>query len=382
MLCRELTRRGVDFERRDNCLARVADFDLAQDILDQQAWLPWSDLLTDLTRGICPPLLELPFFDGQLQPYWSADETEYATDVLFRSDAALAQLYPSLLRHSIATFSSRHVMRFLGKVRIPKTGVDPRFNGEVSTHLLHRPEGVCVKHHLNYNSLKMYDKQGSVLRIETTINDTDDFGVYRAAESDGSAARPAATAPTERNAATKGNAAEEPPAGAAKPAVKKKWRKLRKGVVDLPRRCEVSRAANTRYLTALSAVDSSTPLGELTDRLAVPVVRQGHRSRGLHPLTGLDARCLTTLLQGEYTINGFRNRDVRESLFGTADDPAERRRQAGQVTRMLRLFRDHGLIQKVPRTHRYQLTAEGRRILPAFSVARAASTQALGKLAA
>ena len=42
-------------------------------------------------------------------------------------------------------------------------------------------EGVCVKHRLNRNTLKMYDKQGSVLRVETTINDTSDFGVHRAA---------------------------------------------------------------------------------------------------------------------------------------------------------------------------------------------------------
>lgn len=131
--------------------------------------------------------MELRFFDQQLQPYWSADATEYATDVMFRSNAALAELYPQLLQHSMTTFSSQHVMRILRKMRVPKDGVYPRFNGEVSTLLLHRPEGVCVKHYLNRNSLKMYDKQGSVLRIETTINDTSDFGVHRTSESAGPA---------------------------------------------------------------------------------------------------------------------------------------------------------------------------------------------------
>ena len=63
---------------------------------------------------------------------------------MFRSNAALAELYPSLLQHSMTTFSRQHVMRFLGKMRVPKDGVDPRFNGEVSTRLRHRPEGVCV----------------------------------------------------------------------------------------------------------------------------------------------------------------------------------------------------------------------------------------------
>ena len=40
-------------------------------------------------------------------------------------------------------------------------------------------EGVCVKHYLEENSLKMYDKQGSVLRVETTINQPRRFKVYR-----------------------------------------------------------------------------------------------------------------------------------------------------------------------------------------------------------
>ena len=67
-----------------------------------------------------------------------------------------AELYPSLIRHGMSTFSSRDVMRFLGKVRIPQAGgVDVRFNGEVVTQKLIRPEGVCLKHRLNRNTLKI-----------------------------------------------------------------------------------------------------------------------------------------------------------------------------------------------------------------------------------
>jgi hypothetical protein len=379
MLCRELTKQGMGFERRDNCLARVDDVLAAQKILDAQPWEKWSVRLNDLVGRACPPLLEWPGFRDQFQQYyWSADETEWATDVMFESAPRLAELYPSLITHAISTFSSRHVMRFLGKVRIPKQGVDVRFNGEVSTRLLERPEGVCVKHQLNRNALKMYDKQGSVLRVETTINDTSDFGVYRASEKD--------------------------------PTGPKKWQKLRKGVVDLPRRAEISQAANTRYLAAQAAVDSQTPLGSLADRLAKPVVKQKSRARGLNPLTGIDSQVVAILLRGEFAINGFRNRDIRDLLFpqssastandsaakestakestanvSTANDDAlaaERRRQSGQVTRLLRLFRAHRLIRKIPRTHRYQLTAAGRQILPTFPAARSASTKALHQMVA
>jgi len=351
MLCRKLTDLGIGFERRDNCLARVDDVERAQSLLDEQPWLRWSDLLTGLVREVCPPLLELPYFQDHLQPYWSADETEYATDVMFRSSGVLAELYPSLLRHSMTTFGSRQVLRFLGRVRIPKDGVSSRFNGEITTRLTTRPEGVCVKHYLNRNSIKMYDKQGSVLRIETTINDTRDFRVFRTAEGE-------------------------------QPDAVKRWLRLRKGVVDLPRRCEVSQAANSRYLTAQASVDVATPLGEITDRLATPVISRGHRSRGLNPMSGIDAELVGILLKGEFCINGFRNRDLRDALFGPTADPAEHRRQSGRITRLLRLFVDHGLVCKVAKTHRYQLSAEGRRLLPSFATARAASTQKLAGLAA
>ena len=365
MLCRDLTKQGVGFERRDNCLARVDDVAAAQQILDSQPWASWSTRLDELLRRACPPLLELPGFGGQpLEYYWSADETEWATDVMFRSPESLATLYPSLIRHGLSTFSSRDVMRFLGKVRIPASGVDVRFNGEVQTKRMIRPEGVCLKHWLNRNTLKMYDKQGSVLRVETTINDTSDFGVQRASETD--------------------------------PSGPKKWRKLRKGVVDLPRRAAISQAANTRYLTAHAAVDSQTPLGKVADKLAQAVVTKTSRARGLNPLTGIDSRLITILLRGEFALNGFRNRDIRDLLFASpppsaaasttpsaeAAAAALRKRQSGQVTRLLRLFRAHGLIRKIPKTHRYQLTAAGRRILPTFPAARTASTQALNAIAA
>lgn len=129
-------------------------------------------------------------------------------------------------------------------------------------------------------------------------------------------------------------------------------------------------------------MDAGTPLGEVTDKLALPVISRGHRSRGLHPLAGIDADLVGVLLKGEFLIRGFRNREVRELLFGVTDDPVECRRRSGRVTRLLRLFADHGLIHKIAKTHRYQLTAEGRRLLPTFINARAASTQKRASLVA
>ena len=59
-----------------------------------------------------------------------------------------------------------------------------RFEKELTSDLRQRPEGMRVKHRLGRNSLKMYDKQGSVLRIETTINHPRDMKVFRPKEGD------------------------------------------------------------------------------------------------------------------------------------------------------------------------------------------------------
>ena len=95
-----------------------------------------------------------------------------------------------------------------------------------------------------------------------------------------------------------------------------------------------------------------------------------------------DAALLEFVSRGEFTINGFRNRDVRAGLFGHCSDTSELPRQSGKVTRLLRLLRAHGLIKKVPRTHRYLVTSRGRNIIMPLLQARQTNTSTLRELAA
>jgi hypothetical protein len=70
-------------------------------------------------------------------------------------------------------------MRFLGR-KPPTIGdLPPRLTAKVVSDVKRRPEGVRIKHRVGENSIKMYDKQSSVLRAETTINDIDDFAGSR-----------------------------------------------------------------------------------------------------------------------------------------------------------------------------------------------------------
>jgi hypothetical protein len=341
-LAHQMTRAGLRFEQCDNCFLRVSDPVRAQALLDQQLKTDWPKVLDELLDLAHPlhPELEAPL--GQCY-YWSASQTEYATDVMFRDPGVLATLYPQWLHHGIRTFASADVLRFLGQITPTK------FRGDIATTLKHRPEGVRLKHMVNGNSLKMYDKQGQLLRVETTIVNPRQFRVYRSSERD--------------------------------PEGKKKWLRMRSGVADLWRRAEVSRASNTRYLSALASVTGKTPLKELAQPACRVATIDGQRYRALNPWAQ-DAALFELISRGEFALNGLRNRDARQYLYPKAADPDERRRQSAAVTRKFALLRAHGLIKKVSGTHRWVLTDNGRRIVTAVLAARQADVDQLTQLAA
>jgi hypothetical protein len=344
-LARQMDADGLSYQRRDNCFAWVEDFKRAQDLFDRQLRIDWVSHLTRLLdqanpvwRGLLAP--------WELEPYWSAEQSEWATDIAFRTGGDLRRLYPRLVHHAMRTFGSQEVMRFLGRNFSRQPYINGHFKGEVISDVAARPEGIRVKHRVKGNAIKMYDKQGSVLRVETTINDARDLKSYRPAEGD--------------------------------PEGPRSYRPLRKGVADLVRRAELCDAANRRYLDALSATEVATPLKNLVGTLCHPVQYNGRRHRALNPFQEEDARLLATVARGEFLIKGFRNADIRTALCGAdPQDPIERRRRGSRISRLLGLLRAHGLIKKIPHTHRYLLTAQGRSTIPAILAAHEASVNKL-----
>lgn len=347
-LARELDRRRIGYVKRENCLVAVSDLAAAQALADEQCRADFAALLDPIARQI-HPLAERLFPDYPMDYYWSCQDSEWASDILFKSPQALSEVYPHLVRHGMQNLSCEQVMRFLGRKAPAVGGRYGTFAGEVTSHLTERPQGVCLKHYVNGNSVKIYDKQGSVLRIETTIIQPRDFKVYRGTEADPDA---------------------------------KTWRPLRKGVVDLRRRAEVSQACNDRYTQLLAAARCPRPLRQLAEPICRPTRQQDRPVRALNPLGQKDAALLETVSRGEFAINGFRNRDVRGHLYAQpSDDPREHKRRGAAVTRKLRLLRAHGLIRKVPKTHRYVLSETGREAITTILAARAADVQTLMKAA-
>jgi hypothetical protein len=344
-LARQMKSSGIESLRKDNCFVWVDDVPGAQKLLDQQVRFNWTPALNQLADWV-NPAVHAVMAPWEMEYYWSIDESEWATDLMFRSTAHLSRLYPSLIRHGIESLGSRDVMRFLGQ-RVPLHGNCHRNDcREIVSDVKHRPEGIRIKHRLQNNSVKMYNKQGSVLRVEATLNNVRELKTPRRVQG------------------------------------KVVWRPMRKGVCDARRRAKVSDAANRRYLDAMASVSTPTPLKTLTRSLSEPAKLKNQQVRGLNLLGEADAKLLEVVGRGEYLINGLRNRDLQTALFANcSDDSAEKRRRSGQVTRRLRMLRAHGLIKKVPHTHRYLVTDKGREVITALLLAREADVTKLAKAA-
>jgi hypothetical protein len=342
-LARQMDDKGLRYRRADNKFTWVEDLEAAQKLADAQLRTDWVALCEGLRRTYHPLHDKIGRPLHGLSYYWTVPQTEFASDVLFRDQRVLDRLFPRLILHGMLNLGTEQVMRFLGKQ------LSGKFQGQVVSDLRRRSEGVRLKHWVNENSIKLYNCL-NVLRPETTIHDAEDLRVYRAPET--------------------------------QPGGPLSWHTLRRGVADLYRRAQLSRAANERYLTALAAANDKTALAEEAVTACRAVHREGRRYRALNPFEQTDAQLLEVVNRGDWTIKGFRNRDLRPLLYGLAKTKQDQRRHAAKVTRRLALLHAHGLIAKVSRTHRWLVTQKGRRILTALLAARRATTEQLIALAA
>ena len=323
-LARKLTSQGITYKKVDNAFVELADAKKAEECARGFWRRDWPKFLDVLARRVNPLLAT--WLAGQ-NYYWVINQAEFSTDVLFANKSALASLRPALYEHAASCFGAPQVMTFLGK-KYRET-----FQGEIRTQWHRREPGGAVKHWVKGNALKMYDKAGTVLRIETVINDPGEFMVHR---------------PRRKQDGTE----------------EVGWFPMSKGVANLYRYAQVCEQANQRYLEALSVVNDLGVGQREFDSKCAPVFFQGRKRRGLQPMGRDDQALFQAALRGEHAVRGFRNGELAERLYGPKPkDPQERRRRCGRVSRRISLLRAHGLVRKVPRSRRYHVTERGQRFM-------------------
>jgi hypothetical protein len=330
---RKLTANGISFTKHDNVFLRIEDWGRAQKLADHFTGLNWPRILERYARYVNPLLKDL--LHGY-QHYWVTSQSEYSTDIIFKSSSDLRELYPRLLSHSTLCFGAKDVMSFLGR---KLTG---HFLGEIISDLKdgfrnRRIPGARIKHRVKENWLKMYDKAGSVLRLEMVINNPEEFKV--------------------RKKVTR------------KKRRVMEWVSMRKGVAYLFRYQEVSQQANSRYLEALAVVDDPTPAMQQLDDVTTPKkTAAGRGVRAFNPLSRNDIQLFKAMMAGQHCIRGLSNADIRTCLEASpllrhpANDP---KKQSAKVSRILSRFHAHKLIAKIPRSRRWRVTDRGKQIMAA-----------------
>jgi hypothetical protein len=205
--------------------------------------------------------------------------------------------------------------------------------GVLNDFKIKRWPGARIKHRMKENWIKMYDKHGCVLRIETVINHPRDMKVRRLGKRNGKQVMG--------------------------------WFAMRKRVSNFYRYAEVSLRANKRYLEALSVVEDPTKTVHRLDSMAKPAIHKSRRYRGFNPLAPQDAELFTAVMRGDHLITGFRNKHVRDRLFGPSQNPLINRRNSARVSRLLKLLHVRGFIAKIPRSRRWRVTKTGCSLMSA-----------------
>ena len=298
----------------DNAFVEIDDWAQAQRIADgwQAKRIHWK--LDELAKRFCPI-----FRDLGVAYHWSLDQCEYATDIVFRRQAELQAIYGNLTRTAIHTVKPDNIATFLGKKLVPQ------FQGEMGNRFNIRIEGTRIKHTMGPVSLKIYDKFGWILRIETTVDDVSFFRHYRKAE--------------HRDGASE-----------------TKWAPMLKTVYSLPALRDLLVAANRRYPEFLSTIDDPGAGIDKLNRVSRTVQQNERSYPGFNFFDDDDQMLFEALARGEFNISGLQNKTLRPHLPD---------KSSGQVSRLLKRLRLHGLIKKAGRTYKYYLTTLGKEVIAA-----------------
>jgi len=308
-LAHQLRKHRIAFETLDNAFVHIANYDIANQLAREFEVETLHLRLDELAQQYCPVVADL-----QLTYHWSIMQAEYATDLIFKSQNTLQAFYPILLETLTHAVKPADIATFLGRK------LNGNYQGELGNRFNKRWLGTRLKHQMGPISIKLYDKFKLALRIETTVNNVSFFAQYRQVQHrDGTSTM--------------------------------RWAPMKKTIYSLPALQESLLAANQRYLKFISSMATPHVGVEKLHQLAETKTENQHRHKGFNLFSEEDTCLFRTLMQGEFFISGFTNKQLRTYLSD---------KSASQVTRLLKRLRVHGVIKKVGKRYKYYLTDFGR----------------------
>jgi len=307
-----LSKQGITSQMRDNAFLSISDWEKAQQLSDHIRVEDLHQVLDILANRYCPVIKKL----GVVYR-WSIMQVEYATDIVFRDPEDLKFLYDAIVHTAIHSVKPENIATFLGQK------LHGNYEGEMGNRFNKRILGTRIKHQMGAVSIKMYDKFGYVLRIETTVNDVSQFKHSREVQQrDGT--------------------------------VTQKIAPMKKNIYSLYPLGRLLKASNRRYLEFVSSLDDPSDGAKKLEELSESKKANDRSFKGFNFFSREDQHLFEVLAHGEFNINGLQNKSVRRLLPELS--PAS-------ISRILKRLCVHGLIKKVSGTRKYYLTKLGKAVI-------------------
>ena len=308
LLAAELEKAGTKYTMIDNAFDSLQDADKAQELSDNISIENLHRKLDEFAWQFCPV-----YKDFNQRYHWSVTQAEYATDIVFRKQQDLQQIYSELTATAIHAVKPENIATFLGH------RPDARYQGEIGNNYNVRIEGSRIKHTMGSASIKMYDKFSKILRIETTSNDISFFKHFREVE---------------HHDGTTSNAMAS----------------LKKNIYSLSFLTDNLKASNKRYLEFISAFDNKEVGRKRLEKITSSKSDNNRNYKGFNFFSNEDLAVLIAIVRGEFNINGLRNKNLQKLLGFTSS----------KISRLIKRLRVHGLIKKASDSYKYYLTKIGK----------------------
>lgn len=313
-LASKLKKEKVKFKMIDNAFSFIGNFKKAQQLSDQFDVTKMHQMLDEWSHYLCPIIEEL-----QSKIHWSVSQIEYATDLIFKNQKTLESIYDNLIQTAICSIKSHDISRFLGKK------LHGNYQDEIGSNLSTRIEGKRIKHVMKRASIKMYDKFGFILRIETTSNDITFLKHFREVEL--------------KNG-----------------GVEIKFAPMKKSIYSIVPLSKLLMASNMRYIDYLASIDDISDGAKKLTRLSEKVKKNDRSYRGFNLFDESDKKLFRIIIRGEHCIKGLSNKDIRKKWPG---------KTSAQISRLLKNLRLHGIIKKATNSYHYYVTKFGKQIIAA-----------------